>query len=192
MIRALGGALLLGLLVAGSAASAELEGLVVPEEIRVNDRPLRLNGFGRRQATRFFVTGTVYVAALHVESPSREADRILESDELKQITLRYLYPIEEADMKRAWAHSFEQSCPERDCARWATPIADFDELVRGVSPGDTYIYRFFPDRVELELDGDPLGSIAAPGFSALLLATWIGPAPPTQDLKRALLGASSE
>ena len=192
MIRALGRALLLGLLLAGSARSAELEGLSIPDEIRVDDRPLRLNGFGRREATRFFITGTVYVAALHVESPSREADRILQSDELKQITLRYLYAIEEADMKRAWAYSFEQSCPKRDCAAWEKPIASFDGLVRGVSPGDTYVYRFFPDRVEVELDGAPLGSIAAPGFSALLLSTWIGSAPPTQDLKQALLGGSNE
>ena len=190
-LRSVAGGLLLGVALATSPARAvELEGLDAPERVTLEDRELRLNGVGLRKATRFLITASIYVAALYLETPSSSADAILASPQHKQIQLRYLYAIDQADMKRAWAYSFTQNCPDEDCAPFGESIAAFTAWVDGVEPGDTYTYRFLSDRVEIVRNDRPVGAVEGAAFSSLLLSTWIGRSPPTEELKQGLLGGS--
>jgi len=177
----------LAALLAGSSAHAvELEGLDAPEQISLEGRELQLNGIGLRTASRLFIRANIYAAALYLESPMTRADEVLDSPGFKQISLRYLYDISQADMKRAWAYSFEQNCAAA-CERLKPQIAAFDALVDGVVSGDLYAYRFLSDRVEIVRNGVARGSVAGAEFARLLLATWIGAAPPTEELKASLL-----
>ena len=66
----------------------------------------------------------------------------------------------------------------------------FLHAVRGkdVNEGDSMSYVFYPDRVEVIVKRKPKPPIAAPGFSQLLLSTWLGDHPPTEALKKGLLG----
>jgi len=186
-MRGLLAALTVALLLIGSASAAELGGFTVPDRVRMGERELALNGIGIRTATAFRVK--IYVAALYLETPIVDENRILESSGYKQIKMRYAYSIDEADMRRGWEYSFEQSCPRPGCAAFATQIAQFQKLVSAVRDGDTYDYLFFDDRVEIVRAGSRLGEIRGREFVTLLLSTWIGKAPPTEQLKRAMLGA---
>jgi len=94
-------------------------------------------------------------------------------------------------MKQAWAYAFEHNCPRQDCSAARTAIDAFVAGVRAVEPGDTYVYRFAKDQVEIVRNGVSLGTVRGAGFGALLLSTWIGAAPPTEDLKRSLLRGAS-
>jgi len=189
--RRLAGVLALVLACASSLAlpsrAAQLEGLEAPERIQLGDRELVLNGIGLRTVERFLLSAKIYAAALYLEAPSRDATRVLDSTAFKQINLRYLYAIDAADMQRAWAYSFEQNCPSQSCDAYEASLAQFQGLVRAVAEGDLYEYRFAGPEVTVVRNGAELGRIVDPGFSRLLLSTWIGASPPTEELKRSLL-----
>jgi hypothetical protein len=185
LLRTALAALLLG---AAAVRAAELAGFAVPDRLEVDDRELVLNGLGLRTATAFKVK--IYVAALYLEQPSRDAAQVLATSGPKQIRMQYLYAIDADDMKRAWEHSFTQSCPDRSCAAFRTQIAEFQAGVGAVAKGDVYDYVFRADRVEILRSGAASATtIRGADFARLLLSTWIGVAPPTEELKSALLGA---
>ena len=48
------------------------------------------------------------------------------------------------------------------------------------------------DGVAVELNGDTQGTIKAANFAKALLAIWLGPKPPNDDLKSGLLGGTCE
>jgi hypothetical protein len=178
---------LAALLLCGPAAgAAELAGFSVPERVRVGERELALNGIGVRTATAFKVK--IYVAALYLEKPSRDAGAVLDSSGIKQIKMKYLYAISAPDMKRGWEHSFTESCPEQGCAPFQAQIAEFQARVGAVAEGDLYDFVFFDDRVEIVRPGAAPATVRGGEFARLLLSTWIGKAPPTEELKRSLLG----
>jgi hypothetical protein len=175
-------------LVAWGAGAAELAGFKVPEKLRVGDRDLVLNGIGVRSASRFGLTARIYVAALYLEKPSRDAAQALDSSGFKAIKMKYLYAISAADMKRGWEYSFSASCPEKRCEPFQAQIAEFQALVGAVASGDLIDYAFLDDRVEISRPGAPVATVRGREFVRLLLSTWIGKAPPTEELKRGLLG----
>jgi hypothetical protein len=185
----LGAALATLVLVGWSAGAAELAGFRVPDRLRVGARDLVLNGIGVRSASRFGLTARVYVAALYLEKPSQDAVQVLDSGGVKAIKMKYLYAISAADMKRGWEHSFSESCPEKRCEPFQAQIAEFQALVGAVADGDLIDYAFFDDRVEISRPVGPTASVRGHEFSRLLLSTWIGKAPPTEELKRSLLGS---
>ena len=172
---------------AASAGAAELAGFAVPERVRVGARELALNGIGVRSATAFKVK--IYVAALYLEKLSGDEEQVLASDGIKQIKMKYLYAISAADMKRGWEHSFTESCPEKRCEPFRAQIAEFQALVGAVAKGDLYDFFFYDDRVEILRPGASAATVRGGEFARLLLSTWIGKAPPTEELKRSLLGA---
>jgi hypothetical protein len=174
---------------AAGADAAERAGFEVPDRIRVADRDLALNGIGVRSATALRIK--VYVAALYLENPSRDGGQILDSSGIKQIKMKYLYAISARDMKRGWEHSFTENCPDRRCAPFAAQIAEFQAAVGPVADGDLFDFVFHDDRVEITGPDKAVVTVRGGDFARLLLSTWIGKAPPTEDLKRALLGDGS-
>ena len=178
-------------LTAASVGAAELAGFSVPEKLRVGARDLVLNGIGVRSASRFGLTAKIYVAALYLEKPLQDAAQVLESGGIKAIKMKYLYAISAADMKRGWEHSFTESCPEKRCEPFQAQIAEFQARVGAVADGDLIDYAFFDDRVEISRPGGPVATVRGREFARLLLSTWIGKAPPTEELKRSLLGIRS-
>jgi hypothetical protein len=196
------------------ARAAELYGVELPERLERAERTLVRNGMGTRTATVFRVP--IYVAGLYVEAPDADGDAvpitrpasdrgalapardatppagdaaaILASTGLKAIVMQYLYTISDADMRKGWDYYFAENCPARDCSPYRTQIDAFMSHVSAVEPGRRYEYLFFPDRVAIMRDGEALGAIDGVGFPRLLLSTWIGDVPPTEELKRDLIG----
>ena len=69
--------------------------------------------------------------------------------------------------------------------------ADVDRFLAEVQPvqrGDSASLTFAGGHVSFDLDGRPLGMVADPKFASVILATFIGPVPVTERLKRELLG----
>jgi hypothetical protein len=48
------------------------------------------------------------------------------------------------------------------------------------------------DGVEVAVDGKTKGTVGSADFAATLLAIWLGPEPPSEDLKSGLLGGACE
>jgi hypothetical protein len=58
--------------------------------------------------------------------------------------------------------------------------------------GDELIFTFRTgEAVDVEINGRSLGNIPGEDFARGLLAAWLGPAPPTSDLKEGMLGRTS-
>ncbi len=183
MIRA---TLLAGLLLAvQSAHAAEVAGVSLPEIREMDGAVLHLNGMGARVFSVFRVT--VYVASLYLERPSRDADAVLDSPGRKLIEIRYLREVGQDDVRRAWRHLLEANCPP-PCAVPQSAIERFLSLSPAVRAGSSGTYIFSPAGVTVVADGRALGAVPGETFARLALAPFIGSAPTTESLKRALLG----
>lgn len=168
-----------------SARAAELAGVTLPDTRIVEGTTLRLNGIGARTWSPLRVT--VYVAGLYLEAPSRDPDAILNSRTRKAVEVAYRQSVPADDVRRAWAALFEANCPA-PCAVPPDAIARFLALSSAIRAGNTDTYLLTPAGVTVQRDGATLGTIPGEPFARLLLATFIGPAPTSDALKRALLG----
>lgn len=177
--------LALSLFLAVPAMGAELNGVVMPDVREVQGRQLTLNGIGSRIYSIFRVP--VYVAGLYLEQRSSDPAAILKSPATKLVHMQALYSAGRDDIVDAWRTSFRDAC-RPPCSLPVQQIEAFYGLMTDVRAGDTHTFIFEPDRVDVLMNNRALGSIAGGGFSELLLGTWIGAAPPTPELKQALLG----
>ncbi len=172
-------------LAAPGAAAAELYGVALPDRREVGGVPLLLNGIGARILSPFGIK--IYVAGLYLERPATDAAKILASPQRKLIEMRFLRAVDRGDIARAWRIALADIC-RGECRQPAMAIAQFEEALRDMADGGEMRFSFAGDRVEIFMDGQHTGTIVDPAFAPLLLATWIGERPPTEELKAGLLG----
>jgi|SRR5271166_3299679 len=173
-------------LVAVSVAhAADLDGVSMPEMRMVNGTQMRLNGIGLRT---FSVLGIrIYVAGLYLERRSDNPDTILHSPETKLLDIRFLRDVDAEDARKAWQESFEQNC-KAPCYLNPRDEQRFLAAVPSVHKGDDSTLLFTSNGIHVTFNGRQMGDIADPHFAEIMLATFIGNAPPTPRLKRELLG----
>lgn len=173
---------------AAQASAAECGGVQFPARTQVGGTTLVLNGMGIREATMFNVD--VYVAALYVESRSRNASALLDTSKKKKLVLRMVRDVSRSDMVealrdgvRANAGSGFGSMQDR-VQRLASWIPALDE-------GDTVTFTYQPgEGVEVKIGQRVRGTIEGEDFARAFFAIWLGPNPPNEGLKRGLLGGS--
>ena len=172
---------------AGQAEAGKKAGVTMPDTITVAGRSLILNGMGLREAT--FLKIDVYVAGLYLEHASSSPAAIIAADEVKQLVLRFVRDVDRADIVEAWNAGFAGNA--------TVPVATLRPLIDRLngwmpkfSDGDTLTFRYVPgDGVTVEINGARKGVINDANFARSLFAIWLGPKPPTADLKRGLLGS---
>lgn len=169
-----------------NANAAMLAGVEMPE-MRVTDgTPMRLNGMGLRTYSVFNIR--IYVAGLYLEQRSDNPDSILHSPERKLLEIRFLRNVDVADARKAWEDGFTNNCRMPDCHLDPRDVQRYLAAVPPIHAGDETMMIFTSHSVEVTFNGRPLGDITDPYFARTMLATFIGPVPPTPQLKRALLG----
>jgi Chalcone isomerase-like len=168
-----------------AAQAAELAGVSMPDTQQVDGTALRLNGIGVR--TYSILAIRIYVAGFYLEHPSRDADAILASPDPKLLMIHFIHDVGIADARKAWQDGFEQNC-NAPCAVPQTEIDRFLAAVKPIRAGENSSLLFTPTGVRFTMDGQSAGDVPDPAFSRLILATFIGRAPPTPRLKRQLLG----
>jgi hypothetical protein len=170
---------------ARSAAAAEISGIRLPDQVTVEGKTLKLNGAGLRQAT--FLKFNVYAAGLYLENSSRDGEAIANSDQPKSIEMVFMREVSAKQMAEAFQEGFEKNCVA-DCARLKPDIAKLQGLMKDMKKGDAMAFHFLPDKVEVMIRGQRVGSIGDKGFSEQLIRCWIGKNPPNAGLKEGLLG----
>ena len=184
MVRAL---ILAAVALASLSAShgADLDGVAMPDARMVDGTPMRLNGIGLRT---FSIVGIrVYVAGLYLERRSDNAESILHSPEKKLLDIHFLRDVDAEDARNAWRDGFEQNC-RAPCYLEPRDVQRFLAAVPSMHKGDATTLLFTSKGVHVTCNGRPMGEIADPHFAETILATFIGPEPPTPRLKRELLG----
>lgn len=181
---ALAGALMLG----GAGQAATLGGVTLPDTYLAGGQSLVLNGIGIRTLTIFNVK--VYAAGLYVAQRSGDARAILASPGPKVIVLQFLHAASKSDIEKQYREGEARNCGNGGCD--PADEADFERLIAATpaaAVGDTLTYVLSPRGVRALVNNRQIGEFANPDLAVRLLAGFIGPTPPSEDLKRHLLGA---
>ncbi len=164
-------------------------GIHVADRATVGGQKMRLNGAGLR--TMFGLR--IYVAALYLPAPMREADRILEHDmplRLQLTLLRDTTTEQNVEALKAGL-SGNNSALEMDAIK--SEVALFFALIRQIrefSSGTEIQLDYLPGAgASVRIDGRDLGIIPGERFKRALLKVWLGVEPTQLSLKKALLGS---
>jgi hypothetical protein len=163
--------------------AGELAGVTLPDTLSAGDKTLKLNGLGLRKKAMF----KVYVGGLYLESPAKDAGAILASDQGKTIRLHFLRALTKAQLVEAFQEGFEANAKDK-----AGQKAAFDKmlaLVPDVKEGETLTFAYLPGKgTTLRVGDKELGAFEGKGFGDAVFSIWLGPQPPSEDLKKGMLG----
>src|SRR5262245_6558316 len=165
------------------ALGAELSGATLPDTLAAGDKTLKLNGLGLRKKAMF----KVYVGGLYLESPSKDAGAILAADQAKGIRMHFLRDLTKAQLVEAFKEVYETNAKDR-----AAQKAAFDlmlALVPDVKEVSTLTLVYVPGKgTTMSAGSKELGKFEGKGFADAVFAIWLGPKPPSDDLKKGMLG----
>lgn len=171
------------------AFAATCEEVEFPDSISVGGGALVLNGLGLRKATIFNVR--VYIAGLYLPQKSSESGPILGDGGPWRLVLRFLRDVDGDDLHEALQEGFEKIGADRE--QLQPRIDSLKGLLGGVEEGQSLGFTAEPGAgVTVALDDADKGTIPGADFAAALLAIWLGPSPPNEELKSGLLGAACE
>lgn len=173
---------------ASTCHAAEVAGVKVDEKVSASGKDLTLNGAGLRSIAFF----KVYVASLYLPSKSTNPSQILDSLTTARMNLRVMRDIDADTLYGALKEGFNNNVPESEVAAMQPRMQQFAAIMRKVGathPGDVITIDFHQDNVSLGLNGNSLGTLAAPRFGRHLLSIWLGEHPVESGLKKALLGS---
>lgn len=182
--------LALAVLLAGAApaAAAELNGVSLPDGVTAAGRRLVLNGIGLR--TYSILAVRIYVAGLYLEQRSSDPGAILRSPEVKLLDVRFLRDVGAEDARRSWQEALRNNCTA-PCRLPPQEVEQFLSAVPAVHRGDRSTLLFTARGLDVTFNGQAYGTVSDPVFAQVVLATFLGPAPGSAGLKRALLGGDS-
>ena len=174
-------------LTATSLSAADLAGVKVPDTMTADGTALKLNGAGIRKKSIF----KVYVAALYVETPSKDGSALLSSTQPKSMHMWMLRDIKGANVSGAIADGFQLN--SKAAVPQLQPRLDqLAKLIPDLKEGDQMALTFVPDKgTVVNVRGTDVGTIEGRDFADALFAVWLGPNPVQDDLKAALLGNAS-
>jgi len=129
----------------------------------------------------------VYVGGLYLESASKDGGAILASDQAKAIRMHFLRDLTKAQLVEAFQEGFEANVKDK-----AAQKAAFDKmlaLVPDVKEGTTMTFTYLPGKgTTLHAGTKELGVFEGKGFADAVFSIWLGPKPPSEELKTGMLG----
>jgi hypothetical protein len=162
---------------------ATLAGVSLPDATTVGGKALVLNGIGLR--TKLIVK--VYVAGLYLEQRSSDAGAIVRAEATKQIVLQFVRDVTRDQMVDAFTESFANNVPNAPSLK-----GDIDRMLGAFEPLETrdqMIFTYVPGTgTSLAIRGQSKVTIPGAAFGQAMFACFLGPKPPTSDLKNKLLG----
>lgn len=167
-----------------AAQAKELAGVKVPDTLSVGGATLKLNGAGLRKKAIF----SVYVGGLYLVAPSKDAAAILAADAPKAVSMHFVRDVTRAQLVDSFKEGFEGNAKEKAAAQNAN-IEKLFGMLSDVKEGDTMAFSYVPGKGTTVSKGDKaMGTIEGKAFADVIFALWLGPKPPSQDLKKGMLG----
>lgn len=165
-------------------SARELSGVTMPDSVTVGEKTLKLNGMGVRKKAIF----KVYVAGLYLEAPSKDAAAILAADAPRSIRMQYTRNVEKDKITEAFKEGFQNNAPEL-AAKQKAAIDKMIAAVPDLKDGETMAFTYLPGKgTMLNHGGKDLFSAEGKDFADAVFSLWLGPKPPSEDLKKGLLG----
>jgi hypothetical protein len=184
MLKAAALAALLALAAAPLPSVAKsVAGVKVPDTVTVAGQELRLNGAGVRSKFVF----KVYVGALYLQAASKDAKAIVEADAPKQVRMFFLRDVSRKQIQEAFEEGFEANS-RADAADLKQQLPEIMKAIGNVKDGQAIVVTYVPGTGTTVIG--PAGMATVPGkpFADGLFRNWLGPKPPSEDLRDGMLG----
>ncbi len=167
------------------AFAGTLANVSMPDSITVGSQTLVLNGMGVRSKLMI----KVYVGGLYLVSKSSDASAIMQSDAAKRMVMHFVYSEVSRDQM---AESFSDGFKANAADKIASIKSQIDQFIGALEPmkkGTELVVTYVPSTgTLLTIGGKDKLTIPGLAFAQAVFAVWLGPKPPTNDLKSGLLG----
>ncbi|MBU5611673.1 chalcone isomerase family protein [Geomonas azotofigens] len=176
-------ALILVVLVAGTAPAKEIEGVKVEPQVTVNSETLQLNGSGIRK--KFFIK--VYVGSLYAKKRLASGPEALHDSGDKLVRMDFLHSVEKDKIVDAFQEGLRNNAPDLVDSAEAKKFLSLitDDFKRG---DQVDIFLGGDGTVMVKHNGKPLGTLASRPFATAILAIYVGDKPADATLKKGMLG----
>lgn len=171
------------------ANAIEVAGVKVEESINLGGNSLVLNGAGVRYKAIF----KVYVAGLYVSKKSSNPEELLRQPGAKRVVVTFLRDIDNKEFSKQFIRGLEDNLEKSDRSKVLANMPRMGQLFndfKNFKPGDSFSIDWLPGvGTVISVKGKPWGEpFKDPEFFNALLRIWLGPNPPTWQIKEALLG----
>ena len=172
------------LLLSVPAMAGQLAGVSLPDSVEVNGTTLVLNGMGLRKKAVF----KVYVGALYVTAKSSDPAALTTPDTPRRMVMHFVRDVGKDKIVEGWREGFTSNSPA-DTHMLQQRLDEFAALWSDMANGDEAVMTYVPGTgLKLEIRGKEVGLVQGKQFADAVLACWLGPYPPSEDLKDGLLG----
>lgn len=182
-------ALLLAAAASCSSAAVDVAGVNFPDQVRLGDAELVLNGAGIRAKFIF----KVYAMGIYVAEKKRSTAELMAAKGAKRIQIVCLRELPAEDFAKALVAGIQKNYADSAYAPLKSRTETLERTIltlKSAPKGALIQLDWLPATgTRLLFNGDKLGE-DYPGedFYQALLAIWLGEHPAAQDLKDALLG----
>ena len=182
-------AVLMLMLLASGAGAATFNGYTLPDTYPIAGQTLVLNGIGIRALTIFNVR--VYVAGLYVAAKSQDPKALLAARTPKVVLMQFLHTASKSDIEKQYREGEAKNCGHGECA--PEDEGDFEKLIAltpAAAVGDTLTYICTAAGLRVLFNNREIANFSNPDLALRILIGFIGDKPPSEDLKKHLLGAA--
>lgn len=172
------------ILLASPVLAGELASVKLDDTAQVGSQSLVLNGMGLR--TKFGIK--VYVGGLYLGAKHTDPAKILAEDSARRTVMQFVRSVDAGKICDGWNEGLAGNTPGAS----AEVKKDFETLcgyMEDVGEGEQLVFTYVPGTgTEVAVKGKVKGTIPGRPFADALFAVWLGPKPPTADLKKGMLG----
>ncbi len=179
--------IIMALILMPASAQTKINGIVMPNVMKVNGKYLKLNGGGVRE--KMFLD--LYVGALYLQEKTSDANKIINADKPMAIKLRIISGLVSKDnMEEAIREGFEKSTkgkisPIKDRINTLINKGFASEIVKG----DMFDLTYVPGvGTKLLKNNKLLVTIKGLDFKKALFGIWLCDQPADANLKNKMLG----
>jgi DUF1680 family protein len=168
MIKAL--TLFLSLTTMMNTSALEVEGVQIPNKVKVLNKELVHNGSGIRHAT--FLNVNVYVGTLYLLQKTTDVETLLDMEYPKQVSMNFIRDVTKEELVGAWKEGFEAAVSPKQQKALSKTLNQFIEKMEAIQKKDSIYLKFLNNGVELQIKGKNYGPLGNQEFSRALLSIW--------------------
>lgn len=167
-----------------AACAASLAGVEVPDTASVASTPLVLNGVGLRTKVFF----KIYVGGLYLAAKSSDAAAIVAGTGPDRVLMHMIYAVSKEQFSDAWTDGFKDN-DAKDYDALHEQVQQFIAVFGDCKKDDVITLDYIPGTgTQVSWNGTLKATIPGEAFHHALLNVFLGPKPPTDDLKDGMLG----
>ena len=166
--------------------AAEVSGIEIPDQVRLDNQTLILNGAGVRR--KFFFR--IYVGALYLPRATSDAEQAITMAGPKRLLMHFIYDeLTREQIVEAWNEGFEANLTADQRQALRDGITRFNELFTAVAAGDRLYIDYLPgEGTRVMRNGVTRGIVEGETLAQAVLRIFLGEDPADSRLKRGMLG----